>query len=378
MSYYLLPSKNTPIEISLLITESPPFTSHVSPSLDYHKEFIKDQLKVANEEMKSLDTSYSLDFFQQSINPYEYIFTKVPGTKFSVGKMKPQSPSFYVFFEMINILNLFDAFQHRNIKTFLHGTNAKSMNDCIDILRENYHDTHVDFHELTSSSNLFRSIDFLYFEFEENIFNETKFCVKKIITFLTTVLQFQSENGITVVKIPSISYKPILDMIYIMTSLYEKIYIIKPNASDLFDSEKFLVCKNYNFSLETIQYYLRELYSILESTSVEISIESFVKKALPYYFLTKIEEANIIIGHQQLEIVEQMINLIKNKNREEKLESLKKNNIQKCIQWCEKYKIPYNKFSDKVNIFLNSTALAEGSNEKLDDAILDDESLLYP
>ena len=73
-----------------------------------------------------------------------------------------------------------------------------------------------------------------------------------------------------------------------------------------------------------------------------------------------------------------MINLIKNKNREEKLESLKKNNIQKCIQWCEKYKIPYNKFSDKVNIFLNSTALAEGSNEKLDDAILDDESLLYP
>ena len=98
MSYYLLPSKNTPIEISLLITESPPFTSHVSPSLEYHKEFIKDQLKVANEEMKCLDTSYSLDFFQQSINPYEYIFTKVPGTKFSVGKMKPQSPIFYVFF----------------------------------------------------------------------------------------------------------------------------------------------------------------------------------------------------------------------------------------------------------------------------------------
>ena len=57
MSYYLLPSKNTPIEISLLITESPPFTSHVSPSLEYHKEFIKDQLKVANEEMKSLNVA---------------------------------------------------------------------------------------------------------------------------------------------------------------------------------------------------------------------------------------------------------------------------------------------------------------------------------
>ena len=40
------------------------------------------------------------------------------------------------------------------------------------------------------------------------------------------------------------------------------------------------------------------------------------------------------------------------KNKEDKLETLKKNNIQKCVQWCEKYKIPCNKFSEKINIFL--------------------------
>ena len=43
---------------------------------------------------------------------------------------------------------------------------------------------------------------------------------------------------------------------------------------------------------------------------------------------------------------------MKNKNKEEKIENLKKNNIQKCIQICEKFKIPYNKFAEKVNIFL--------------------------
>ena len=34
-------------------------------------------------------------------------------------------------------------------------------------------------------------------------------------------------------------------------------------------------------------------------------------------------------------------------------EALKKINIQKSIAWCEKYKIPCNKFIDKFNIFLN-------------------------
>ena len=85
--------------------------------------------------------------------------------------------------------------------------------------------------------------------------------------------------------------------------------------------------------------------------------------------MNKIEEANIIIGHQQLEIMEQIVNLIKNKNREEKIESLKKTNIQKCIQWCEKYKIPFNKFSEKVNIFLNSPTSSEN--------LLEEPSIMY-
>jgi hypothetical protein len=74
---------------------------------------------------------------------------------------------------------------------------------------------------------------------------------------------------------------------------------------------------------------------------------------LTNYFLNKIEEANTIIGYQKLEVIDQMIHLLKNKNRDDKIESLKKANIQKCIQWCEKYSIPYNKFVDKVNIFLS-------------------------
>ena len=64
------------------------------------------------------------------------------------------------------------------------------------------------------------------------------------------------------------------------------------------------------------------------------------------------DDLNIIIGHQQLEALNQIINIFTNKNKEEKIESIKKLNIQKSVIWCEKYKIPCNKFSEKINMFL--------------------------
>ena len=45
------------------------------------------------------------------------------------------------------------------------------------------------------------------------------------------------------------------------------------------------------------------------------------------------------------------INILKNKHKEEKYETMKRNNVQKCVQWCEKYHIPYNKFLEKSNMF---------------------------
>ena len=81
-------------------------------------------------------------------------------------------------------------------------------------------------------------------------------------------------------------------------------------------------------------------------------MDSLINNEIPYYFLNRLEESNAVIGQQQLEAYDQIINIYKNKNREEKIENLKRQHIQKCIQWCEKNQLPHNKFIDKVNIFL--------------------------
>ena len=80
--------------------------------------------------------------------------------------------------------------------------------------------------------------------------------------------------------------------------------------------------------------------SLILRTNDLFNIESIESKSYQTIVnLNKINDINIILGQYQLETIHQFINILKNKNKSEKLEFLKNNNKQKCVQWCEKYKI---------------------------------------
>lgn len=349
MSYYLLPAKNTVVDIFLDISDTTITEPYISHSLEHYLKLTDEQIKKSVEETTHC---YTVDVLEKIINTYEYIFTKVPGSKFSVSKMKVHSEEFYFLLEIMETLNLLEDYENKKMNILIHGSQCKSIMECVDFLRENYHDNYV-------PTYLNHSVDFLYYEVNNTTLE------KYITSFIHTfkhILECQGKGGISIIKLTSIVHKPILDIIFLLTSLYEKIYIIKPHSSNTCNGDRFIVAKNFIFSPENINYYLSEINFILTNKK-EKYVSSIIKKDLPYYFLNKIEESNIIIGHQQLETMEQVINLLKNKNKEDKIESLKKNNIQKCIQWCEKHKIPYNKFVDKVNIFLNAVIENENQDE---------------
>jgi hypothetical protein len=338
--------------------------------LSVAKEFVsklKQSCRSADSEIEIQD--YNIDFYCKIINPYEYIHSKVPSSKFSVSKIKASSPTFYVLMEILNTFNIFDSFSGRNIKTLHCGSNNSSTIECMNIFRENNNDTIYELTVETPFSILkpfvgieLMTVDFLYFEtsnqfdIEDNIeFNVNAYCIN-LISILCNILTYQNVNGTCIIKLDVLYHKPILDILYLLTSMYDKIYIIKPNASNAFKNERFIVCKNfisdYSKTIENNNT-LKILRSVItDCVQCGKNISSLINGDLPYYFLNKIEESNIIIGHLQLEHYDQLINLYKNKNKDDRMETLKKNNIQKCIQWCEKYKIPYNKFVDKLNIFL--------------------------
>ena len=59
------------------------------------------------------------------------------------------------------------------------------------------------------------------------------------------------------------------------------------------------------------------------------------------------------MGQQQLENILGTLYLLDN-NKPDKIEAARKTNIQKCLQWCIKYKLPYNKNIQQMNVFLSN------------------------
>ena len=183
------------------------------------------------------------------------------------------------------------------------------------------------------------------------------------VKIILKILKYQSLNGICIIQINHITHKPIIELLYLITSLFEKTYIIKPNSSNITSFDKYLVCKNFIFTdtrRELYKRYYKQLNEILVNYEKNIfhekSIISILNNGndigLPYYFMNKIDDINIIIGHQQLECMDQIIHMFKNNNQKERIEIMRKINIQKSVNWCEKFKIPCNKFVEKTNIFL--------------------------
>jgi len=199
-------------------------------------------------------------------------------------------------------------------------------------------------------------VNLFIFEFPKVDYSNCILYIRNLIIVLLIIVKYQSFQGTCIIKIHDIFYKPIIDIIYILTSLYDKTNIIKPNTSNITSGERYIVCKNFIFDQQInthIESNLEKLYELYKETNIHI--HSLICNSIPYYFMNKIEESNITIGEQQLESYNQLINLCNHKNIIDKLEILKRNNIHKCVQWCDKNEIPHNKFMDKINMFFNST-----------------------
>jgi hypothetical protein len=86
----------------------------------------------------------------------------------------------------------------------------------------------------------------------------------------------------------------------------------------------------------------------------------------PCHFINKLNDINTIIGQQQLESLHHILNILKSRNKDDKIDLLKKTHIQKSVIWCEKFKLPCNKFTEKTNIFLPIVKDDDESKEEID------------
>jgi len=384
MSYFLLPEIHDNID-NINIESNENDKLYVSLTLNSYLNNIK----------KQIDENYdNWDFMKRYTNPYEFIHTVIPNTKLSVSKMKPLSRSFYKMVEMVNMFRLFNDFDDNPINTFHLAEGPGGFIEATQHLRKNSSDKYygmtlmdddpnvpgwkksnhfLETHKnveiergLTGTGDLMEVDNLTYcnekykntmdiitadggFDFSIDFNQQEILATNLLLAQVSFAISMQKVGGHFILKIFDIFTKTTCDIMYLLSSLYTQVYIVKPNTSRLANSEKYIVCKGFKQYPEKLINNIIRKYGKLKTSEF---ISGILPVRLDYFYLNKIEEYNAIFGQQQIENITHTLNLISCKNKSEKIETLKKNNIQKCTYWCEKNNIVHNKNLASTNIFI--------------------------
>lgn len=382
MIYFLIPKTHNKLYEYLACSEDPCPSAipKLSSTLAHYLYDIKEQIQ---------DHVSEWDLYKKYTNTYEYIHSSVPSKKKSVAKYKPLSRSYFKMIELIELFHLeptdrvirsfhlaegpggfIEALAYmRNCKedryygmTLLDNTNDdmipawKKSNHFLDENRNVHIETGADrTGNLLSLENLKyckekygSSMNFITadggFDFSLDFNNQEQNMTRLLFAQICFALCMQSFNGSFILKIFDCFTEATMDMITLLSSFYKKVYITKPNTSRAANSEKYIICKGFLYN-ENANFY-PFVYNTFDQM-MNIPQHSFISRLLPnyqipYYFLTKIEEYNSIFGQQQIENIHYTLSLMDLKPKPEKIESIIKANVQKCMYWCIKHNIPYN------------------------------------
>jgi len=411
MTYFLLPKTYSKIYESIQYSELDPSENPI-----FISGTLSDYLSSLKEKITPRERAW--DIYKKYTNPYEYIHTPVPMKKKSVAKVKPISRS---YFKMIEILHLFEiipetaatmqSYNHEYnspLKSFHLAEGPGGFIEALATLRGNPEDNYygmtlIDNTPQSSVPNWKKGNDFLGrfpnvrleygadktgnilvlenlryckekygssmdlitgdggFDFSVD-FNHQEIVIAKLLyAQLAFAVTMQRKGGSFVLKIFDSFMKHTLDILYLLSSFYETVHIIKPKTSRYANSEKYIVCKGFLFD-SNIDFYpfiergFIQMNEPIEKKMIEEVPCRILSFDLPYYFIQSIEEYNSIFGQKQIQNIQFTMSLIDNKNKQDKFENLLKTNIQKSIHWCIKYNIEYN-FIQNINIFSHDGGL---------------------
>ena len=335
------------------------------------------------------------DMYKKYTNPYEYIHTIIPHKKTSVSKYKPISRSFFKMIEIMytfpNLIRTTSPIQSFHLAEGPGGfiealvSYRKSLNDHIVgmtllddkndnnipawkksqyFLKENPHvfiETGQDQTGNILSIENFEycakkyasTMDFITadggFDFSID-FNSQEVAIGRLLfAQIAFALCMQKKGGSFVIKIFDSFMQHTIDLIAILSSFYDHVYMFKPQTSRYANSEKYLICTGF------IHYSNAPFYTFLYDTFVKMvkdeSPGRFLSVDIPYYFIQKIEEYNSIFGQKQIQNIHYTLSLIDSKHKQDKIDGMIKFNIQKSIDWCIRYNIPFYSYNHN-NIFL--------------------------
>ena len=332
-------------------------------------------------------------------NIYEFIHTSLGINNHCISQLKPISRAFYKLVEIINTMNLLENYKYKKMKTFHLAEGPGGFIEAFSYLRNNkddiyYGTTLIDKTDKSipywkkssivsdtniiiengcdNTGNLYNKDNFLYFndkyydqfdfvtadggiDFSADFDKQEIMAIKLIFCEIFYAMSILKTGGTFILKVFDIFHKSSIECIYLLSIMFGEVYVMKPKTSRTANSEKYIVCKDFDAthrdSLIDKFYKILMVYNQMEDNIV---LSEFLDVKMNHFFINKIQEINSIIGNKQIKNILTTLKLIENNEKKnEKIASFKNENVQKCISWCIKNNIPYNKKFKPANIFLN-------------------------
>ena len=408
MSYILLPKiniDNNEFKFNIKFCNDNSFNNNISihdniTNYMYNDISILDISKSLKQNLNNLKlqiNQYSnlWDKYKKVTNPYEYIHTNIPNKNFPVCKYTPISRAFYKMIEIISNFNLLK--ETSNIKSFHLAEGPGGFIEAFAYTRNNNNDRYYGITLISNdinvpgwkksiyffnkynnviidsgrslNGNLFNKENIEYFfekyyntcnyitgdagiDYSNDYNNQEKISSKLILVQILYAMIIQKHGGCFILKIFDIFTSLTIEYIYILSCLYEDVYIYKPNTSRIANSEKYIICKKYRgIDISNIEYIIHNFNNINNKSLISI-IDYNISKI----YINKIEEINAIYGENQIENISNTLDIIRqsellensniNNNKitkfYNKIDSINSGNIYKCINWCIKYNLPIN------------------------------------
>jgi len=155
-----------------------------------------------------------------------------------------------------------------------------------------------------------------------------------VINTLAMSIITQDVGGSLIIELPDIKSTLSIDILYILSSLYEDVFIVNPEISDKYKSNQLIYCygliKNVSFD-----FILNMMHLIGNPPHCSRIINNYI----PYTILSTISNAASISENIMIIEMNDSIRMVHNKFNP--MVDINKRNISKCIKWCTKYKIQY-------------------------------------
>lgn len=180
--------------------------------------------------------------------------------------------------------------------------------------------------------------DIKFKNYENNEKREQKLTLECYIYLnILYCLMMQRDGGYLILKLPNIFNKIYQQILYFLSTMYEKVIVMKPQICKNINSEKYIICKNLIVNYDS--YTLYELISRYIASFRENKnkyIKNILESELPLFFINKLDECNAILGQQQLEVMASLLNtcILETTDNSDRIEIIETKVHDKCVNWC--------------------------------------------